>query len=574
MMRSFPNTGAKLRFPAAVAAALSYVMAVQVLSIRQESCTGDEPLELAAGYSYLKTGDFRMNPEHPPLAKILAALPLLAFRPSLPLDSAAWSGPDEGAFGAAFFRANAGKADDMLFAARMTSILLTAFLGLAIALWTRAAFGVPAAMLALTLFCFDPTVTAYGRYVKSDIGVTLFSFLACIAWAKFLRNPRPWPFCLAGIALGLALSTKYSGLFLIPVFAALYVFSRWREPQSLSWRRGIGALLLVVALAGCVAFLMYAPLALGHHLKLGGVDARMVHDLFDRDRAHAISRMVSRGLPRAHPYFEGLLVLLDHNTIGHVAYLLGAQSMYGWWYYFPLAFAVKTPAATLGLLALGALALVPRLRLPGSGPPQGFPLLAAGVPILVFLGFAMASHLDIGIRYLLPVWPFLLVLAGAALSRVRLPHKRAVLSLLCVGLAVESLAIYPHYLAFFNFLAGGPSRGPQILLDSNIDWGQDAKKLSLWVAAHHISRLCLDYWGNADLGRLGLSGPPLPATWQTQRRDEVDCTGAISVNLLYDLAADARTHAWLRALKPVARSGYSIYIYDLRKGSRRGAGGG
>jgi len=559
--------GAQRLFWAAVTIALGYLFIVQTLSVRQESYTGDEPLELAAGYSYLKTGDFRINPEHPPLSKIVAALPLLGFSLSLPLDSEAWSKPDEGAFSAAFFRANATSADEMIFPARMTSIFLTAGLGLAIALWTRAAFGTWAAILALSLFCLDPTVAAYGRYIKSDIGVTLFSFLTSIAWAAFLGNPRLWTFCLAGISLGLALATKFSALFLIPVLAVLYLANCCREPRALSWRRGIGALLLVVTFGGCVTFLIYAAFALSHGVKLGTVDVRLIHDFCDRDRAHAISRMLSRGLPRVHPYLEGLLVLLDHNTIGHVAYLFGRQNMYGWWYYFPVAFAVKTPVCTLALLGLAAVAPFQRRCQPSpfSPPTSRLSFFSLTTPLVVFLGFSMGSHLNIGIRYLLPIWPFLFVLAAAGLSRVRLPYKPQILALLCLGLAVESLSIYPDYLAFFNQLAGGPANGPRILLDSNIDWGQDAKKLSLWVAAHHISRLCLDYWGNADISRLGLSGPPLPATWETERRRDLDCVGAISVNTLYDFSADQRTHAWLRALKPTARIGYSIYIYDLRR---------
>jgi hypothetical protein len=123
----------------------------------------------------------------------------------------------------------------------------------------------------------------------------------------------------------------------------------------------------------------------------------------------------------------------------------------------------------------------------------------------------------------------------------------------------------PHYLAFFNVLAGGPANGPAILADSNIDWGQDAKNLAAWLNARHVSQVCLDYFGTADIGRLGVRGPSLPATWETGRRASLDCVGAISTNILYDAYSNPRQHAWLRALRPVARIGYSIYIYDLRR---------
>lgn len=155
--------GARRLFWPATAALLAYLCAVQLFAAWRESNIGDEPVELAAGYSYLKTGDFRMNPEHPPLAKLLAALPLLALHPSLPLDSASWTKADEYAFGMQFFERNSLSLDALLFAARLPSILLTACLGLAIALWTRHVFGPGAALLALALYAFDPTVTAHGH---------------------------------------------------------------------------------------------------------------------------------------------------------------------------------------------------------------------------------------------------------------------------------------------------------------------------------------------------------------------------------------------------------------------------
>jgi len=170
-----------------------------------------------------------------------------------------------------------------------------------------------------------------------------------------------------------------------------------------------------------------------------------------------------------------------------------------------------------------------------------------------------------GIRHLLPIWPFIFILAAAAVTCVRFRYRKLVVAMLVAGLAVESVSICPHYLAFFNILAGGPANGPAILADSNIDWGQDAKNLAAWLNAHHISQVCLDYFGTADIGRLGVRGPSLPATWETGRRASLDCVGAISTNILYDSFSNPQQHAWLRALRPSARIGYSIYIYDLRR---------
>ena len=564
---AFPRDRATRLFWPGTAALLAYLCAVQLFAAWRESNIGDEPLELAAGYSYLKTGDFRMNPEHPPLAKILAALPLLALHPSLPLDSVYWTRADEAGFGYRFFEQNSRLIDTLLLSARLMSIFLTACLGFAIVLWTRNAFGPGAAILALALYAFDPTVTAHGHYVKNDLPVTLFCFLAAIAWCAFLTRPGLRRLALAGVALGLAVATKFSALFLLPVLAILYAIRWWQGQKGLSLRHGIGALLAAVALAAGVVFLLYAALAWSHGVRLGGIDARVCHDLLDRDQSRAMARLVSRGMPRVHPFIEGLLVYVDHDTVGHQSYLLGMRGTEGWWYYFPVAFAVKTPAATLVLLALAGLLLLRRIwraRI-RSVALASFPWFAAFVPAAIFCACSMRSHLNIGIRHLLPIWPFVFILAAAAVTRVRFRYRTAVLALLVAGLAAESLFICPHYLAFFNVLAGGPANGPAILADSNIDWGQDAKNLAAWLNAHRVSQVCLDYWGTADIGRLGVRGPSLPATWETDRRATLDCVGAISTNILYDAFSNPQQHAWLRALRPVARIGYSIYIYDLRR---------
>lgn len=555
---------ARTRFRAATAALLACLIAAQIFSASRESTTGDEPLELAAGYSYLKTGDFRMNPEHPPLAKILAALPLLMLRPSLPLDSKSWATGDEAAFGMQFLHQNGGSFDADLFAARMLSVLLAACLGLAIVWWTRAAFGPQAALFALALYAFDPTAIAHGHYVKNDLPAALFCFLAVIAWCGYLNRPTPRRLAVAGLGLGLALATKFSALFLLPVLVILYAIGWWQRREGLSLRRGLGALLAVFTIGAVVVWLIYAGFSGLHAVRLQGISASAGKALLDRDQVRSYYRLVARGLPRAHPYVEGLLVALDHDTFGHPCYLLGMQGTQGWWYYFPVAFAVKLPAATLAALALAGVLVVRRLR---RARPRSVALdwYGLAVPAAVFWAFAMHNHLNIGIRHLLPVWPFAFVFTSAALTRLPLPGSRAVRAILITGVVVESMLICPHYTAFFNVFAGGPSNGPRILADSNIDWGQDARNLATWLREHHASRVCLDYFGSADIGRLGVQGPPVPETSDTQGRAHVDCFAAISTNILYDAFGDPQRHAWLRAMRPVARVGYSIYVYDLRK---------
>jgi len=553
-----------------VVALLTYLCAVQIFSALQESNTVDEPPELTAGYSYWKWGDFRMNPEHPPLAKMLAALPLLRFRLSFPTEPTALSRVDEYAFASQFFEANARKVDALLFAARLTSIFLTSFLGLAIALWARSAFNSATALTALTLYAFDPTITAHGRYVKNDVAITLFAFLACIAWGAYLTRPSLPRFLLAGLSLGAAMATKFSALFLFPAFLILAAIRYWQGTRSRSLWRSAGSWLAIVSLSFGVVFLIYALPAFIHGVKLGGVDRRVLHDLMDRSTAPAIARY-SQGGGTGYPFFEGLILALDHNTFGHPSYLLGMRGMKGWWYYFPVAFAVKMPAAALVFFVLSGWACLARIRLVRF-PSLSLSWFVLAVPPVVFGTFSLMSHLDIGIRHLLPIWPFLFILSAAIFDRAKFRHSRAILVLLGAGLVAESVAIYPHYTAFFNVFAGGPSRGPKILVDSNVDWGQDAKNLSAWLRGRGdpAPKVCVDYFGTADLRRLGISGPSLPVKWETERHVSLDCVAAVSVTRLYGVGEDPRNYAWLRSIPPSVRIGYSIYVYDLPELARLG----
>jgi hypothetical protein len=190
---------------------------------------------------------------------------------------------------------------------------------------------------------------------------------------------------------------------------------------------------------------------------------------------------------------------------------------------------------------------------------------------VVFFGVSLTSHIDLGIRHLLPVYPFLYIAIGAGLFRIIPKTSRtcAAATISCLLIA-ESCLSFPDYLSFFNFLCGGVKSGPNYLLESNIDWGQDLKKLRIFLAPYGDTRICLEYFGNADLAHYGFAHHEyFPRTADKDERERVNCIGAISVNLLYGLYSSVDAYSWIRYRKPLARVGGSIYVYDLRKESRR-----
>jgi hypothetical protein len=247
-------------------------------------------------------------------------------------------------------------------------------------------------------------------------------------------------------------------------------------------------------------------------------------------------------------YLKGLVMVFTHATTGHFSYLLGEHSTTGWWYYFPVTFLVKTPLAVL-LLFVGAIWVFKKTK---SKDKLDEILLI--LPPVVFFLFAMTAKINLGVRHILPVYPFLYIfISRLALyfSQNRLAPK-VVLAFLCLWFLGANLTIFPSYLAYFNEAVGGPKNGIKYLSDSNIDWGQDAKRLAQYLKENHIETIYLDYfWDKEPLAYYHIHYQPLKPTMQEARGYLV-----ISVSAL-----QLEEYKWLRQEKPLAHIGYSTYIY-------------
>ncbi len=542
-------------FYAGVSLLALLLASVQFLSIRGETQTFDEAIELSGGYAFLKTGQYSIQPEHPPLAKVLAALPLMALGASLPTDDPSWREHKDMEFGGAFLYHNAVPADTILLAARSTAILWTVILAVSIALWSERRLGARVALLAMALFSLDPNVIAYGRYLKNDMLLTLLSFLTVIAWIGYLESPRWWRMVLTGALAGLACATKFSAIFLFPALLVLYLL-HWRGFARLVYSLAAVCVTASLALALCYGPEAKALIPMTHSQRLAHPETVLLRDTVNK--ATAPGRVAywigSHTGMRPNPLVSGLMRLAEHNEEGHDAYLWGMHSTSGWWYYFPVAFFVKTPVATLLaiLLAIG-MAVYSRAR------PIRLQWMLL-VPIVAYLPFCLSTHINTGERHLLPLYPFLFLLVSSMIASMRLLWVGA----LALALAIESLSIYPHYLAFFNVLVGGPGNGPKYLVDSNIDWGQDLKKLKVYMDSHGIDKVCFCALGTADTAYYKIGVDELLQVPDKNKLSET-CVLAVSATVLQGVYVPPESFAWLRELKPTAKVGYSIYVYDLRK---------
>ena len=553
-----------------------------VTSMRWSACTFDEVIHLPPGWVSWTLGDHRMNPDHPPLLRRVAALPLLFMDVRMELDDHAWQVSRPWEFGKRFlFRWN--DADRLLFWGRLSMIVwVGCALGLAVFLWTRRLFGLRAAAFALFLFVLAPDMLAHGQIVANDLGITLFLFLGVIAFDRLTQHVTPARAALVGLALGAGMATKFSGVALLPIVGALgAIVALRKEPLPVALRPArawsvdtrLGRLAVLTACLAPIAVVAAAVVwaAYGFHSALARDAA--VNAAFDWSRIQPPNPLV-RGafalvrnlqlMPDAWTY--GFLHFLDHAQT-RPAFLMGEHSETGWPHYFLVTFAVKTPVP---LLVLGAAAAVVFAR----GRAGGRRLAFVGVPFTLYFALALTRTINLGHRHLLPVYPFLFVAAGYAAAALwdrttRRGAARAVLALLLGWYAVGTLRVHPHYLAYFNELVGGPANGYKYLVDSNLDWGQDLVSLRAYMERNAVPRLKLLYFGTADPGYYGVAcdrlpgyQPPPPSTLVREVRpgDIV----AVSATHLQGVYLDPEVKALadlLRARRPVAVIGYSIFVY-------------
>jgi hypothetical protein len=543
------------RFWIPVAGLLILMAAAMAVSASLESPCFDESAYLTDGYLHLRGEGWRIG-DHPPLAKLLAAWPVRALGPEIPTSDkqAFWD------YAYSFVNRNRVPAGKIMMAARVPFMLLALGLGVAIALWAKKRFGTVPALLSTLLYAADPNFLAHGHYVGTDLVLALFFFLTVVLWSEWLAQRR-WPYLVAtGLSLGLALLSKFSGVLLPPLLVVLAAIFFWRERRIEIPRVGAG-FAVVLLIAAALVGVGYGPGA--------AASSAMLKDVVNRSNpvGYVFGTLGEWFDWPAHPFLLGVEGQARHNESGHAGYLLGELSNKGWWYYFPVAFAVKTPLATLGLLLIGlALALWRgKLRRFREMP---FATLAALVSALFYFGFALASRINIGLRYLLPMYPFLFVLAAALLFEW-LPERRArwVAAVAGAFLVTEIALISPHYLSFFNWASGGAANGSRYLLDSNIDWGQDLIHLKRHMDRHGLRSVCLAYFGRGDPDAYGIRSQTLPFNSQAATPGQTDCVAAISVTLLHDLYLPPGAFAWARARRPFGRVGYSMLLYDLRRGA-------
>jgi 4-amino-4-deoxy-L-arabinose transferase-like glycosyltransferase len=516
-----------LRRPFLVAALL--LLAAGALSFgssRTESFTADEPAHLVSGASYLATGDFRLEPEHPVLAKVWPAL-ALRFVPHTPFspDLNGWwyGGTTQVAID---WLETKNDGNRLLRAPRAMMVLLLVVLVGAVGLTAHRLFGPEAGLLATALAAFEPLLLAHGHYVTTDVPVTLFVLLALSTLARFLERPTPLRFVLHAASLAAAALAKMSWVLVVPalvLMAAASFFRRRGEtpPRRFPWLP-LAALPFLVGLAIWAAygfrFDAFRPGDAAHPAEAwswmpAGTGSPVPFSPASRENAWEDVLRDDAGNPRtglsvaAVSFARRLRLLPEAYLYGFTfatrhaeqrsAYLMGSFSETGWRTYFLVAYLVKTPLPELLLLAGGAAALLGR-----RARMRGDPVLAIGLFSFAVLYGATAvfTNLNIGLRHLLPIYPALIVVASASAAWATSRAGRIAVLLSASWMAVTAFLAFPFFLGYFNEAAGGWRNGHRWLADSNLDWNQDHLRLRDYQAAHAGERIVL----------LGLMDTPMP----------------------------------------------------------------
>lgn len=397
--------------------------------------TIDEPAHIACGMEWLDKKVYRYEPQHPPLARVMTAIgPYLAGEHS-------WGKPDKNNEGAAILYAD-NHYDRMLALARLGILPFFWLASLVVYLWTRRSFGEPAALFATICFTFLPPALAHAGLATTDMALTATFGAAFLAMLVWLEQPTWGKSALFGAALASSILSKFSVLAFFPAatVAALICYLIFQRPNAvylLSIAKSRALPLLFAAVVACV--LIWA----GYRFSFNKIPAPEL--------------------------FAGVQQVIDHNRIGHPGYLLGEIRDTGWWYFYPVVLTVKTPLALLGLLGVGAVVGWKRRREAGYLIP-----LAFVIGILVFAAF---SRINIGVRHVLPVYIAFSVVAGIGAQWLwnAKPGARWILAGLMLWMIASSALSHPDYLPYFNALAG--DQPEKITVDSDLDWGQDMKRL-------------------------------------------------------------------------------------------------
>ena len=555
-------------------------MLLTVLVVHRESLTFDEGDHMFAGYMMWHTGDYGLNPEHPPLVKLLATAPLLG-RPLWVPEPLKRNFKEEAYLnGRDWVARNDGDRNQLVFQMRLAAGLLAVAFSLVVFLTAREWFGDWAGLAALALLAFDPNVLAHSALVTTDIGVSLFFLASIWCFYRYVKRPSVMRLMVAGIVAGLLLATKHSGILLAPMLLLLIayeVIAAQKGTRARTALRLTGAFGAIVVVGVLVLWSFYG---FRYAARPAGMEMSTTLANYAAPLGPHISGLVN-GMGHLHLLPESYMIgLVDVARMSefYPTFLFGKNYAHGVWWYFPSVIVIKT---TLGLLALTLLAF---FALVTRKMKVGREVVFLLTPALIYLCVAMFAGMNIGARHLLPFYGFLFILAGAGAALLATSNRRWLVAcaVLVVAHVVSSLAVFPNYMAYANEAWGGPANTHNLLSDANVDWAQELFQVKAWQDRHPQEECWFAYFAypeinpetygirchhlpSADTGWLGGAENTPPVVNGTVLLNAGDLSGCE-----FSSAAE-NPYAAFQRMKPDETISYSVMVYRGRFDMRQAA---
>ncbi len=598
-----------------------FILGILVMS--KDSATMDEIAHIPSGYSYLAYSDYRLNPEHPPLLKDLAGLPLLFLDLDFPKDHVSWTQDVNGQWevGWHFLYHYGNDADLILFLSRLSLLLLSVFFGWLIYAITKKLFGLFPALLALFFYALSPNFLGHSHLITTDMGIAAFIFLALASLAIFLKNPSGKTLIFATLALAAAHLAKFSSVLLIPFYLGIFfivIIAAKQAPKlnlpgvkkikRLFWKKAwLYGLSFVIIMLGSLlivwAFYSFHTLNFPPD-KQAELIRTSIASQPDWIKESLVKMSYIKPLQPLAQYLLGVAMVFTRVAGGNTTFFLGQVSNQSFKWYFPVSYLLKTPLAFLILLIFSIVLSLKNIF--KTNLRQFFPALInyankhiAKVIFLLFIFYyafiSITGNLNLGIRHLFPILPLIYILTSVRVSdfwknlRGQRVKKTAllVLGLLLLWFASAAAISFPHYIAYHNEIIGGGGNAYRVFTDSNVDWGQDLRRLTSWLKERpEIENIRVDYFGGGyppyylcqrkfdEQGQLirsylGYDCQDSPYQEWHVEHGQVKGWLAVSVTFLqnakyYAQAFGQPDYDWLRWREPYAKIGNSIFVYEIK----------
>jgi len=642
-IKSIKNIFNKKLIPIFIGLVLIIAALLMLNSSLRESAIVDELAHIPAGYSYLKFGDNRLNPEHPPLLKDLSAIPLVFLNLNFPIESNYWQQYINGQWdvGRVFLYESGNNADQIIQLARIFPIILTLLTAFLVYLLAKKFVGPYWALLPFILFSFSPLFLAHGHYVTTDIAAAFGAILIFLIVIPKMMQPSKKNLLVAGLFLGIAQLTKFSLLLFYPLIIIFILI--WKIVQIIKQKKShltisplkeilktLGNIIIVFIISFGVIYLVYLPQNINYPIEkqvydteqilysfAGGPDpqletcrhwtgsiSRQMRCVAEIDIALSKNKITK---PFAQ-YLLGALMVVERSTGGNTGYFLGNISNSGWHEYFPIVFLIKEPIPSLILIFLAIFwsfknfikSTIDNIKNKNwwtkliNWLSQNFLLFCILIFVIIYSIFSIRSPLNIGYRHLTVIIPLIYILTADQIKKwwlgvknnvdsqsifsllinfnqiKKIGIKTILILILIMWYIIEALIISPHFIAYFNEFVGGAKNGYKYVVDSNLDWGQDLKRLAKFVEENNINKIKLDYFGG---------GSPTYYLqekfehWQSAKgQPETNSWLAVSLTFLQNSQGKPvpgfhinpkDTYNWLKDKNPTARIGYSIFVYHF-----------